>query len=230
MCTRFAHTNPLHPDVFPSIPRFVKSWFYEGYPRNNCSRNVIFWPSFLFRIFYSIQLNIQRTQKYWGSMRLTCEAYCVLLLVGRVIPQSAHLHMTRQHSTFKIKLRRAQVAANFRADVKAMKRLVNKNTVMVPLFLWCYWCQVTSFNPSIITEVLDLANLFSMICICYCFNVLDDLWLWAVLNDYKTPTTGIRSWVPCWPPSDQFWTTAGSIPYSTSCLMVKQLTIIVEKW
>ena len=116
------------------------SWFYEGHPRNNCSRNVIFWPSFLFRIFYSLQLNIQRTQKYWGSMRLACESYCVLLLVGRVIPQSAHLHMTRQHSTFKIKLRRAPVAANFRADVKAMKRLVNKNTaVMVPLFLWSYW-------------------------------------------------------------------------------------------
>jgi sphinganine-1-phosphate aldolase len=22
VCSRFAHTNPLHPDVFPSIPRF----------------------------------------------------------------------------------------------------------------------------------------------------------------------------------------------------------------
>lgn len=59
-------------------------------------------------------------------MRLTCESYCVLLLVGRVIPHSAHLHMTRQHSTFKIKLRRAPVAANFRADVKAINEASGK--------------------------------------------------------------------------------------------------------
>lgn len=60
--------------------------------------------------------------------------YCVPLLVGRVIPQSAHSAYDKAAQYFQIKLRRAPVAADFRADVKAMKRLINKNTIMVPLF------------------------------------------------------------------------------------------------
>jgi hypothetical protein len=79
---------------------------------------------------------------------------------------------------------------------------------MVPLFLWCYWClwgnEFQSLNNNwssrfgqFIPNDLHLSLL----------QCLDDLWLWAVLNDYITHSTGIHSWVPCWPPSDQFWTT-----------------------
>jgi glutamate/tyrosine decarboxylase-like PLP-dependent enzyme len=53
----------------------------------------------------------------------------------RIIPESAHSAYDKAAQYFQIKLRRAPVAADLRADVKAMKRLINKNTIMVTVSL-----------------------------------------------------------------------------------------------
>jgi len=49
----------------------------------------------------------------------------------RIIPESAHSAYDKAAQYFQIKLRRAPVTAELRADVKAIKSFINKNTIMV---------------------------------------------------------------------------------------------------
>lgn len=49
----------------------------------------------------------------------------------RIIPVSAHSAYDKAAQYFKIKLWRVPVDKEFRADVKAIKRHINKNTIMV---------------------------------------------------------------------------------------------------
>ena len=49
------------------------------------------------------------------------------VLVGGVIPQSAHSAYDKAAQYFQIKLRRAPVAANFRADVKGNEASTKHN-------------------------------------------------------------------------------------------------------
>ena len=49
----------------------------------------------------------------------------------RVIAESAHSAYDKACQYFGIKLRRVAVGKDFRADVAAMRRQVNRNTIMV---------------------------------------------------------------------------------------------------
>lgn len=49
----------------------------------------------------------------------------------RIIPESAHSAYDKAAQYFNIKLRRVPVDKEFRADVKAIRRHINKNTIMV---------------------------------------------------------------------------------------------------
>lgn len=55
----------------------------------------------------------------------------------RIIPESAHSAYDKACQYFKIKLWRVPVNKEFQADVKAIKKYINKNTIMVctPLLL-----------------------------------------------------------------------------------------------
>lgn len=54
-----------------------------------------------------------------------------VILDCRIIPVSAHSAYDKAAQYFKIKLWRVPVDKEFRADVKAIKRHINKNTIMV---------------------------------------------------------------------------------------------------
>jgi len=123
----FAHTNPLHPDVFPSIPRFEaevvamtaamlgsKLQASGGQVCGNMTSGGT----------ESILMAVKSTRDFMRATR-------GITAPEMVIPQSAHSAYDKAAQYFQIKLRRAPVAANFRADVKAMKRLINKNTIML---------------------------------------------------------------------------------------------------
>jgi len=49
----------------------------------------------------------------------------------RIIPESAHSAYDKAAQYFNIKLWRVPVNKEFQADAKAIKRLINKNTILV---------------------------------------------------------------------------------------------------
>jgi len=49
----------------------------------------------------------------------------------RIIPESGHSAYDKAAQYFKIKLWRVPVDKDFRADVKATRRHINRNTIMV---------------------------------------------------------------------------------------------------
>lgn len=78
----------------------------------------------------------------------------------RIIPESAHSAYDKAAQYFNIKLRRAPVDTDLRADVRAMKRLINKNTIMVSYFscfvqtyvnCYCVWWPCVVVRDSFIT-------------------------------------------------------------------------------
>lgn len=52
----------------------------------------------------------------------------------RIIPVSAHSAYDKAAQYFKIKLWRVPVDQEFKADVKAIKRRINRNTILVRLY------------------------------------------------------------------------------------------------
>lgn len=63
--------------------------------------------------------------------KITSDISVFCIFCRRIIPESAHSAYDKAAQYFQIKLRRAPVAADLRADVRAIKRLINKNTIMV---------------------------------------------------------------------------------------------------
>lgn len=60
----------------------------------------------------------------------------------RIIPESAHSAYDKAAQYFNIKLWRVPVNKEFQADVKAIRRFVNKNTILV----CAYSLNLFSFN------------------------------------------------------------------------------------
>ncbi|KAK4357654.1 hypothetical protein RND71_023264 [Anisodus tanguticus] len=97
-CSMFAHTNPLHLSVFPSVVRFEAEV-------------------------------VAMTAAILGSKEKSLKSVS-FIHDCRIIPVSAHSAYDKAAQYFKIKLWRVSVDKEFRADVKAVKRHINKNTIM----------------------------------------------------------------------------------------------------
>lgn len=60
----------------------------------------------------------------------------------RIIPLSAHSAYDKAAQYFNIKLRRVPVNSEFQADVRAIRRSINKNTILVTINLYSPFLQL----------------------------------------------------------------------------------------
>ncbi|KAG8365859.1 hypothetical protein BUALT_Bualt17G0015700 [Buddleja alternifolia] len=125
-CTMFAHTNPLHQDVFQSVVRFEaevvamtaallgsKEKASGGQICGNMTSGGT----------ESILLAVKTSRDYMKVKK-------GITRPEMIIPVSAHSAYDKAAQYFNIKLWRVPVSDDFRADVKAIKRYISKNTIL----------------------------------------------------------------------------------------------------
>ncbi|GMH29194.1 hypothetical protein Nepgr_031037 [Nepenthes gracilis] len=118
----FAHTNPLHWDMFQSAVRFEaeavamtatllgsKEKASRGQVRGNMTSGGT----------ESILMAVNSSRDY---MKANPEL---------IIPESTHSTYDKAAQHFSIKLKRVPVSCEFRADVKAVRRCINRNPVLI---------------------------------------------------------------------------------------------------
>ncbi|KAJ3683290.1 hypothetical protein LUZ60_013517 [Juncus effusus] len=123
----FSHTNPLHQDVFPSVARFeaevvaMTAGFLGSRERESggqvCGNMTSGGTE-------SILLAVKTTRDYMRSKRGITKP-------EMIIAESAHSAYDKAAQYFNIKVRRVPVNKEFLADVKGIKRCINKNTIMI---------------------------------------------------------------------------------------------------
>lgn len=123
----FSHANPLHPDIFPSVTQFeaevvamtasllgAKSSLSGGQVCGNMTSGGT----------ESILMAVKATRDFMRATKNIQEP-------EMIIAESAHSAYDKAAEYFGVRLRRASVRADYRADVQAIRRLVNKNTIMI---------------------------------------------------------------------------------------------------
>lgn len=123
----FAHTNPLHPDVFPSITQFeaeivgmtaaMLGGEAEAAGGEVCG-NMTSGGS------ESILMTVKAARDYMRGTRNITHPEMIL-------PESAHSAYDKAAQYFGIRIRRTPVRGDFRADVRAVRRAVTRNTIMI---------------------------------------------------------------------------------------------------
>ncbi|KAK4486059.1 hypothetical protein RD792_008724 [Penstemon davidsonii] len=125
-CSMFAHTNPLHLDVFQSVVRFESEVVamtaallgsHEKTAGGQICGNMTSGGT------ESILLAMKTSRDYMKSKK-------GIVRPEMIIPVSAHSAYDKAAQYFNIKLWRVPVSLDFRADVKAIKRHINKNTIL----------------------------------------------------------------------------------------------------
>ncbi|KAJ8547733.1 hypothetical protein K7X08_011319 [Anisodus acutangulus] len=155
-CSMFAHTNPLHLSVFPSVVRFEaevvamtaailgsKEKASGGQICGNMTSGGT----------ESILLAVKSSRDYMKAKKGITKP-------EMIIPVSAHSAYDKAAQYFKIKLWRVSVDKEFRADVKAVKRHINKNTIMIVGL-------APGFPHGIIDPIEELGDLASSYRICF---------------------------------------------------------------
>lgn len=123
----FAHTNPLHPDLFPSIAKFeaeVVAMTASLLGAKDSSLKTQVCGNMTSGGTESILMAVKSTRDYMRSTK-------GITSPEMVIPESAHSAYDKAAQYFNIKLWRASVNKDFQADMKSIKRLVNRNTIMI---------------------------------------------------------------------------------------------------
>ncbi|KAF8079968.1 hypothetical protein N665_0988s0013 [Sinapis alba] len=126
-CSMFSHTNPLHIDVFQSVVRFEsevvamtaallgsKETVSGGQICGNMTSGGT----------ESIVLTVKSSREYMKYKK-------GITRPEMIIPESGHSAYNTAAEYFNIKLWRVPVDKDFRADVKAMRRHINRNTIMI---------------------------------------------------------------------------------------------------
>ncbi|KAH9772498.1 Sphingosine-1-phosphate lyase [Citrus sinensis] len=126
-CSMFAHTNPLHLDIFQSVARFEaeviamtaallgnKEKASGGQVCGNMTSGGT----------ESILLAVKSSRDYMRNKR-------GITRPEMIIPVSAHSAYDKAAQYFNIKLWRVPVDKEFRADVKAIKKYINRNTILI---------------------------------------------------------------------------------------------------
>ncbi|KAL9225547.1 hypothetical protein vseg_001456 [Gypsophila vaccaria] len=126
-CSMFSHTNPLHLDVFQSVVRYEsevvamtaallgsKSKISGGQICGNMTSGGT----------ESILLAVKSSRDYMKAEKGITKP-------EMIIPVSAHSAYDKAAQYFNIKLRRVPVDNKFQADVNAIRRCINKNTIVI---------------------------------------------------------------------------------------------------
>uniref|UniRef100_A0A2P2JDC5 Sphingosine-1-phosphate lyase n=2 Tax=Rhizophora mucronata TaxID=61149 RepID=A0A2P2JDC5_RHIMU len=126
-CSMFAHTNPLHLDVFKSIARYEaevvamtaallgsKDKASGGEVCGNMTSGGT----------ESILLAIKTSRDYMKAKK-------GITRPEMIIPESAHSAYDKAAQYFNIKLWRVPVNKEFQADVKAIRQHMNRNTILI---------------------------------------------------------------------------------------------------
>ncbi|CAM6085397.1 unnamed protein product [Calypogeia fissa] len=123
----FAHTNPLHPDVFPSITRFeaeVVAMTAALFGSKHSASGGQVCGNMTSGGTESILMAVKTTRDYMKATRGVTKPEMVIAV-------SAHSAYEKAAQYFKITVRRAPVGEDLRVDVKAVKKLINRHTIMI---------------------------------------------------------------------------------------------------
>ncbi|KAF6148429.1 hypothetical protein GIB67_038784 [Kingdonia uniflora] len=123
----FAHTNPLHLDVFQSVVRFegevvAMTAALLGSKESDSGGKIC--GNMTSGGTESILLAMKSSRDYMKAKK-------GIKKPEMIIPESAHSAYDKAAQYFNIKLWRVPVNKKFQADVKAMRRYINKNTILI---------------------------------------------------------------------------------------------------
>ncbi|XP_028786951.1 sphingosine-1-phosphate lyase [Neltuma alba] len=155
-CSMFAHTNPLHLDVFQSVVRFeaevvaMTAALLGGREKSSggqiCGNMTSGGTE-------SILLAVKSSRDYMKSKK-------GITRPEMIIPESAHSAYDKAAQYFNIKLWRIPVDKRFQADLKAIQRHINKNTILIV-------GSAPGFPHGIIDPIEELGDLASGFGICF---------------------------------------------------------------
>ncbi|OAY34281.1 sphingosine-1-phosphate lyase [Manihot esculenta] len=126
-CSMFSHTNPLHFDIFQSVARFeaevvAMTASLLGSKEKASGGEVC--GNMTSGGTESILLAVKSSRDYMkGKKGITRPEM--------IIPESAHSAYDKAAQYFNIKLWRVPVNEEFQANVKAIRRHINKNTILI---------------------------------------------------------------------------------------------------
>ncbi|XP_010549296.1 PREDICTED: sphingosine-1-phosphate lyase [Tarenaya hassleriana] len=126
-CSMFAHTNPLHLDVFQSVVRFeaeVVAMTAALLGSREKSSGGQICGNMTSGGTESILLAVKTSRDYMRHKK-------GITRPEMIIPESGHSAYDKAAQYFKIKLWRVPVNKDFKADVKAIRRHINGNTIMI---------------------------------------------------------------------------------------------------
>ncbi|KAL9257648.1 Sphingosine-1-phosphate lyase-like protein [Drosera capensis] len=155
-CSMFAHTNPLHIDVFQSVVRFEaevvamtaallgsKGKASGGQICGNMTSGGT----------ESILLAIKSSRDYMKARR-------GITRPEMIIAESAHSAYDKGAQYFNIKIRRVPVNSEFKVDVKAVRRCINRNTILIV-------GSAPGYPHGIIDPIEELGKLASKYGVCF---------------------------------------------------------------
>lgn len=125
----FAHTNPLHLDVFKSVAQFeaevvAMTAALLGSKEKGSGGQIC--GNMTSGGTESILLAVKSSRDYMKTKKGIAKP-------EMIIPESAHSAYDKAAQYFNIKLWRVPVNKDFQADVKAIRRRINRNTILVLL-------------------------------------------------------------------------------------------------
>ncbi|KAG5249674.1 sphingosine-1-phosphate lyase [Salix suchowensis] len=126
-CSMFAHTNPLHLDVFQTIAQceaevVAMTAALLGSKEKSSGGEIC--GNMTSGGTESILLAVKSSRDYMKAKK-------GIKRPEMIIPESAHSAYDKAAQYFNIKLRRVPVNKEFQADVKAIRQQINKNTVLI---------------------------------------------------------------------------------------------------
>ncbi|TQE09211.1 hypothetical protein C1H46_005146 [Malus baccata] len=154
-CSMFAHTNPLHMDVFKSVVRFesevvAMTAALLGSKKKSSGGQIC--GNMTSGGTESILLAVKSSRDYMKTRK-------GIKKPEMIIPESAHSAYDKAAQYFNIKLWRVPVNKEFQADVKAIRRHINKNTVLIV-------GSAPGFPHGIVDPIEELGQLASSFDIC----------------------------------------------------------------
>ncbi|TKY64933.1 Sphingosine-1-phosphate lyase [Spatholobus suberectus] len=155
-CSMFAHTNPLHLDVFQSVGHFeaevvAMTAALLGSKEKSSGGQIC--GNMTSGGTESILLAVKSSRDYMKSKK-------GITRPEMIIPDSGHSAYDKAAQYFNIKLWRVPVNKNFQADVKAIRRHINKNTILIV-------GSAPGFPHGIIDPIEELGHLASSFGICF---------------------------------------------------------------
>jgi sphinganine-1-phosphate aldolase len=128
-CSMFAHTNPLHLDVFKSVVRFEAEVVgmtaaLLGSKDKKCFGGEKICGNMTSGGTESILLAVKSSRDYMMAKK-------GIVVPEMIIPESAHSAYDKACQYFNIKLWRVPVNKDFQANVRSIKRFINKNTILI---------------------------------------------------------------------------------------------------